>query len=71
MKHRFVVKETVPVPKQVLAPVDFKELEERSREPEQAMPWFKCVACMASSEILFEGTSYCVRCLKHKLRTGK
>ena len=62
----------IPVLPPVVTPtIDFRELEEESRKPEQAMPWFKCVSCMSSSEILYEGTSYCVSCLKEKLRTGK
>jgi len=30
----------------------------------------KCVGCTDKAEMLFQGTSYCEKCLKERVRTG-
>jgi hypothetical protein len=44
---------------------------EKPQVPLQATWQPKCVACMETAEIMFQGTSYCKPCLKERLRTGE
>jgi len=50
-------------------PVQVMQAPEPELKP--VTPWFKCLSCLEASDILFEGSSYCQRCLKEKLRIGR
>lgn len=32
--------------------------------------WLRCIECTQTCDMLYEGTSYCQKCLKEKLRRG-
>lgn len=51
--------------KWTVAPVEVKKEE----EPPKQTGW-QCIECANKADLLFEGTSYCRKCIEEKIRTG-
>lgn len=50
---------------------DFQEPATPLHTPERVPVVLKCVGCRMQAEMMFDGTTYCEKCLNEALRTGK